>query len=478
MIFSSLQYAVFLIAVVVVYYLLPNIKSRNIFLLIGSYYFYASWNIKLLLLICGLTLLAYISAIVIERKRAYGKIMMITTVSTSLFILFLFKYFNFFAKSLESLVKLFRISQSDFIVLNLLLPVGISFYTFQALSYVIDVYKGKIHAEKNIIDFALYISFFPQLVAGPIERPDHFLPQLKIFHRWNWGDVEVALSYIVWGLFKKLVIADKIALFVDVIYDDVAAYSALVLVVATIGFSIQIYCDFSAYSEIAMGSALLLGIRLNENFNCPYLATSLKDFWARWHISLSTWFRDYVYIPLGGNRKGRIRADINLLVTFLISGLWHGANWTYVVWGGVHGLGQVLERIFVPKKMNAIWKILYRCIVMLWVCFAWIFFRANSLSDAAIVIKKIIGCRSVSLLEDKSIIWELGFDKWYWLVVVVAICILLINDIIKKKKMYWFQKKSGSILIPVHVLVLVVSIVLFGVYGPMYDAAAFIYFQF
>ncbi len=331
--FNSIEYICFL-AIIFFVFQIAGQKMKLLLLLAASYFFYGCWNVKYTFLIIGITLISYLSALGMERHPQKKKIILGSSVFIFIAFLFVFKYFDFGINIFNSWmeIKKSEIRISNF---NILLPVGISFYTFQAISYVADVYKGNCKIEKNFLKYALYIAFFPQLVAGPIERADHIIPQFNKKYQFDYQQITDGMILIAWGLFKKMVIADELAVYVDKIYGSVDAYTGFALVIATVMFAIQIYCDFSGYSDIAVGSAKLFGINLMTNFKTPYLSSSLQEFWTRWHISLSQWLRDYVYIPLGGGRKGKIRADINLLCTFLASGLWHGANMTFVIWGGV-----------------------------------------------------------------------------------------------------------------------------------------------
>lgn len=387
MLFNSLSYAIFLPLVFIIYWLLPN-KYRWILLLIASYYFYMSWNAKYVFLIFITTFTSYLCAILIEKNREHKKLILTITLLVCLGILFVFKYFNFFFESINYLLgnKLHSIS------LNLLLPVGISFYTFQTLSYCIDVYRGNIKAEKHFGYYATFVSFFPQLVAGPIERPDNLLPQLRKEKEFDYNKAVYGLKLMTVGFFKKIVVADNLAYYVDMVYNDLSYYQGFALVLAAFFFTIQIYCDFSGYSDIAKGSAKLLNIDLMDNFKTPYFSTTIKEFWSRWHISLSSWFKDYVYIPLGGNRCSRLRHYFNLLATFLVSGLWHGANITFVIWGGIHGLLQILEDIFHIKKNTKTysfsWFIRVILVFML-MSITWVFFRASNLHDALYIFRHI-----------------------------------------------------------------------------------------
>lgn len=395
MLFNSLAFAIFLPIVFFIYWALPN-KYRPILIFIASYYFYMSWNVKYVVLILFTTAVSYSCALLMEKWEHKKTVLLLSALIASLGVLFLFKYFNFCSLSVVRVLSYFSIPVQP-VTLSWMLPVGISFYTFQTLSYVIDVYRGDVKAEKNFLVYAAFISFFPQLVAGPIERTKNLLPQIKGAHTFNKENATYGLLLMAWGFFKKLVIADNLAVYADQIFDDVHYYGGFSMLLAAFFFTLQIYCDFSGYSDIAIGTAKLFDIELMTNFKSPYFALSIKDFWSRWHISLSTWFRDYVYIPLGGNRVGKIHTWINLLITFLVSGLWHGAAWTYVVWGGLHGVLQVLENAlpFLRKRAKAIkeqkltkgpgvW--ISRFITFFIVMMAWVFFRAQSVSDGVYVL--------------------------------------------------------------------------------------------
>lgn len=340
--FNSIDFMIFFPVVISMYFLIPK-KLRGIWLLIASYYFYMSWNPGYAVLIAGSTVVTYLSGLVIDRlqkskntKKIKKKVILILCLVVNLGILALFKYGNFAINSMNSILTALHITiiQTKF---NLLLPVGISFYTFQTLGYVIDVYRCDVEVEKDLFRYALFVSFFPQLVAGPIERSKNLLPQMRNIANiklWNAKRITSGAILMVWGFFMKMVIADRISLLTDTVFDNFRMYGSTELIIAVIGFSIQIYCDFGSYSLIAIGAARIMGFNLMENFNTPYFARNIKEFWDRWHISLSIWFKDYLYIPIGGNRKGTVRKYINLLIIFLVSGLWHGASWNFVVWGG------------------------------------------------------------------------------------------------------------------------------------------------
>ena len=396
MLFNSLAFAVFLPIVFFLYWALPN-KYRPIWILIVSYYFYMSWNVKYVVLILFTTVVSYGCAILMQKWKKKKTVLLCSTLIASLGVLFFFKYFNFFSLSLAGVFSRFAI-QVHPVTLSLMLPVGISFYTFQTLSYVIDVYRGDVEPEKNFFTYAAFISFFPQLVAGPIERTGNLLPQIKGEHHFDKEKATYGLLLMAWGFFKKLVVADNLAIYADQIFDDVHYYGGFSMLLAAFFFTFQIYCDFSGYSDIAIGCAKLFDINLMTNFKSPYFAISIKDFWSRWHISLSTWFRDYVYIPLGGNRVSKVRNAFNLLVTFLVSGLWHGAAWHFVVWGGLHGFLQVLENSLPfmrkltkqakedPKSVKG--PIIWLCRITTFVIamLAWVFFRAENFADACYVL--------------------------------------------------------------------------------------------
>lgn len=396
MLFNSLAFAVFLPIVFFLYWALPN-KYRPIWILLTSYYFYMSWNVKYVVLILFTTVVSYGCAILMRRWKKKKTVLLCATLIASLGVLFFFKYFNFFSLSVANVLTRLSI-QVHPVTLSLMLPVGISFYTFQTLSYVIDVYRGDAEPEKNFLTYAAFISFFPQLVAGPIERTGNLLPQIKGEHRFDKENATYGLLLMAWGFFKKLVVADNLAIYADQIFDDVHYYGGFSMLLAAFFFTFQIYCDFSGYSDIAIGCAKLFDINLMTNFRSPYFAISIKDFWSRWHISLSTWFRDYVYIPLGGNRVSKVRNAFNLLVTFLVSGLWHGAAWHFVVWGGLHGALQVLQNCFPfmrrimrrakeePESVRGpvIW--ICRIVTFVIVMLAWVFFRAETVSDALYVL--------------------------------------------------------------------------------------------
>ena len=383
MLFNSWQFAVFLPITFLLYWVVPH-RFRWAIMLLASCCFYCITGARFFPLLVIVTLGSYVAGLAIESKpNRKKKTVLWVTVICCLLILTIYKYLGFLIESFTSLVRLFGLTLHPFTV-KLLLPLGISFYLFNVIGYLIDVYKGRINAEKHIGIYALYVTFFPKMLAGPIERAGNLIPQLKQERKFDSELGVDGLKRMLWGFFKKIVVADTLVLYVDTVYDNMSAHTGFALFLAAIFFSIQIYCDFSGYSDIALGTAELFGFRLMENFQSPYFSSSIKEFWSKWHISLSSWFRDYVYIPLGGNRVSKPRQYWNLMVTFLTSGLWHGANWTFVLWGGLHGAVQVGEKalgIRTYKKKNVIW--LLRCfLVFLFATVAWVFFRANTIGDA------------------------------------------------------------------------------------------------
>lgn len=495
--FNSINFMIFFPVVLALYFVIPK-ALRQIWLLAASYYFYMSWNARYALLIAASTLITYVSGIAIERYRDSGRTgrrltVLFSCLGINLGILLFFKYGNFLIASLDRGVELLHIGSVDQ-RFYFLLPVGISFYTFQALGYTIDVYRGDVRAETNLIRYALFVSFFPQLVAGPIERSKNLLSQMQNIAEiklWNARRVTSGTILMIWGFFVKMVIADRAAVLVNTVFDNYRMYGSTELVLAAVFFALQIYCDFGSYSLIAIGAAKIMGFELMENFNTPYFACSIREFWSRWHISLSTWFRDYLYIPLGGNRRGRARKAANIMIVFLASGLWHGADWSYVVWGGIHGAYQVIgdylasfrEKCIRKLRVNTAcfsWKFLQTAVTFILVVFAWIFFRADSIGDALQYIRRI-WVRPTPWVLFNGEIFTLGLDRPEMNILFVAICMLGLVDLVRyRKKMtldvflmqqnLWFR---GGIMIGLVVLIFVC-----GKYGVGFDPQQFIYFQF
>lgn len=400
MTFNSWEFILFYPIVLLLYFVLPK-KYKMPSLLIASYFFYMYYQASLVILIFSTTLVSWLASIYIEKGESdkKRKLALILTLITSLGVLFFFKYFDFLLGSVGGIISLFG-KEPSFVTLNLVLPVGISFYTFQTLSYVIDVYRKNIEAEKNFFYYALFVSFFPQLVAGPIERPENLLPQLKREPKWNKTDAVIGAKYVILGFFKKVCVADMLAPYVNAVYNSPEDASSLGIILATLFFAVEIYCDFSGYTDIAIGVSRVMGIRLMKNFDHPYTSKTITEFWSRWHISLSSWFKDYLYISLGGNRCSKLRHLINLFIVFLVSGLWHGASWTFVLWGALHGIYRVVSELTL-KRRNALLlkhgisenskplRLVRTFNTFLLVLFAWVFFRANSVGDAFALISKL-----------------------------------------------------------------------------------------
>ena len=393
MTFTAPEFVIFFAAFVPLYFAITY-RFRWLFLLIASYFFYAYGSGIAVLLIVATTLIDYTAARAMGATAdpARRKLYLAASLTANLGVLFIFKYFNFFNQSLSALTGY------PAHPLNLLLPVGISFYTFQSIAYTVEVYRGTVQPEKHLGIFATFVAFFPQLVAGPIERPGHMLPQYHRRVNFSVDGTVAGLRLILWGAFKKIVIADRLAIYVNTVYNAPQEYSGLPLIVATIFFAFQIYGDFSAYSDIAIGTAKILGFDLMINFRQPFFAQSVREFWARWHISLSTWFRDYLYIPLGGSRVPFPRYLLNLFIVFVVSGLWHGASWTFVIWGALHGLYIVVEAIFSRLNLSLNFPALLKiAVTFTLVVFAFLFFRANSLADAGYIISHLFAFTGQSL---------------------------------------------------------------------------------
>lgn len=440
-----------------------------------------SWKPEYIILIISSTLIDYFTGIQIykTKQKLKKKIFLSLSLLTNLGLLFAFKYFNFFSESLRSLLASISIPMNP-ITLKLLLPVGISFYTFQTLSYTIDVYKGQIKPEKHLGIFAVYVSFFPQLVAGPIERAKNLLPQFYKKQKFEYDRVTDGLKLMIWGFFKKIVIADQLSIIVNTVYNNPANYTGIPLILATIFFAFQIYCDFSGYSDIAIGAAQVMGFNLMDNFKRPYFSKSISEFWKRWHISLSTWFRDYVYISLGGNRTTKLRWYINLFIVFLVSGLWHGANWTFVIWGALHGTYLILGILLAPirkqitdwLKITNTWihKAIQMIVTFILVNIGWVFFRANTVQEAFYILKNMF---IISLNFNGINLGGIGING----------LILAFGSITFMELVHIIQEHVGmrTFLNTKHIIirwsiytVIICSILIFGTF----NGTEFIYFQF
>ncbi len=493
--FTTFEFIIFFPIVVGLFYAMPK-KFRQPWLLVVSYYFYMGWNAKYALLILASTVVTYVGGIVLERlgddKRK--KIFALSAcIAVNLGILAFFKYFYFLHDTLSALGSLFGIKISE-TRLDIVLPVGISFYTFQALGYIIDVYRGNTAAEKNFVRYALFVSFFPQLVAGPIERSGNLIWQLERLGRenvWDFDRVTSGLLTMLWGFFMKLVIADRAAVLVNTVFGVYYMCNGLMLFMGVFMFAIQVYCDFASYSAIAIGAARVLGVELMQNFRAPFFSTSVAELWRRWHISLSSWFKDYVYIPLGGNRCSKPRKSFNTMVTFVLSGLWHGASWHYVFWGGLNGAYIVAGDLLRPLKARINNKIGVRsdtlgyrffqgvCTFFLFM-FSLIFFRADTVKDGFYYIQRMLGRFDIWSLFNESV-YNFGLDRKEFVVLFIGVIVLLIVDafyVIRGK--FFAELVKGQCLAVQYVvtITILVMIIACGVYGEGYDASQFIYFQF
>ncbi|PWI29830.1 membrane-bound O-acyltransferase family protein [Flavobacteriaceae bacterium LYZ1037] len=489
MLFNSIDFAIFFPIVFVLYWLVAkHLKLRNVLILVASYVFYGWWDWRFLFLIVISSFVDYYVGKKIyktEQEKKRKGLLMISLLVNLGFLVY-FKYANFF---IETFVDSFRLFGKELEVstLNIILPVGISFYTFQTLSYTIDIYRKQLEPTKDALSFFTFVAFFPQLVAGPIERASHLLPQFYKTYKFNYNLVKSGLLLIAFGLFKKMVIADRAAVLVNQVYNNPNDYYGYELVLATILFAFQIYCDFSGYSDIAIGVGRTMGFDLMKNFRSPYLSKSITEFWRRWHISLSTWFRDYVYIPLGGSKGGKFKTYRNLFLVFLISGLWHGAAMTFVIWGAIHGVIIVLEKALQNNRFNIYKKIgldknnfssnlFFTAITFFIVCFAWTFFRANSLNDAWTIIANslVVNIEGINYQG----LYKLGLNIVEFWTVVTAIILLVIFDYFHGKKSILVRlNEQGLIFRFVVYICIVFTILIFGIYGNM-APQEFIYFQF
>ena len=476
MLFNTMTFGVFLVIVFLLYYIVPH-KYRWCFLLLASYAFYMNLHLWYGILLFSTTLLTYYLAKSLEAAESEKekKRNLALGILPLILILLFFKTADPIITALNDRIQAGRLFLQP-ITLSILLPAGISFYFFQSMGYLIDVYRGKIEAEKHFGYYALFVSFFPQLLSGPIGRAGDLLPQYKRERPFSYEGASYGLKLMVWGYFKKLVIADVFAITVNKLYNNVYSYVGLAFIVVTVMFAIEIYCDFSGYSDIAIGCAKLFGIDLMTNFKSPYFSFSIKEFWSRWHISLSTWFRDYVYIPLGGNRVPKWRHCLNLLITFLVSGFWHGSSLTYIVWGAIHGILQIIETLLHPKDKpykKHFWQLPVTFILL---CFTWIFFRANSMTDAIWILSRLfwdIG-RPINYLKTAVICLSVSKVSAYGM--LLSVLILGIYDLLSLKYnvIEVFSRQKFFIRWPVYVLMLVII----ALFAPKGIATEFIYFKF
>jgi len=485
MTFNSIEFLIFYPIVLLLFFLVPK-KYRWIPLLAASLYFYMSYSAELIFLIVFTILVSWVCSLIIEQSEnpRVRKLCLVVTLLVCFGILAFFKYYNFLAGSVAGIVGLFSGTRPDF-SLDLLLPVGISFYTFQTLSYAIDVYRGDVKTERHLGYYALFVTFFPQLVAGPIERPGNLMPQLKEMRDPDLNDVSKGAKKMLEGFFKKIVVADLVAKIVDRVYNDPESATALGIVIATVLFAVQIYCDFSGYTDIAIGCARIMGIRLMQNFDRPYTARSIAEFWRRWHISLSTWFKDYLYFPLGGSRCAKWKAYRNLMIVFLVSGLWHGADWTFVIWGVLHGAFQVVGKM-TRKGRDSLYDKLHinregklyawgqRIVTFILVDFAWLFFRANNVHDLGVLLKRLFTTWAVA---PSAVFGALEISVLTAIIIVFAI--LIMNQFDRAINHYDVPDGSGALVKRATFIYLLWAIVFsWMILLQGGGASTFIYFQF
>jgi alginate O-acetyltransferase complex protein AlgI len=482
MLFSTIDFALYLPVVFVIYWLLAkNLKLQNLFVVFASYIFYGWWDPRFLVLIFLSTLLDYQvgKGIKAAETKSKKKRLLGISLAFNLGALLFFKYFNFFVDNFTAAFSFFGYAIEG-TSLNIILPVGISFYTFQTLSYSIDIYRGKLEPSDNFIAFAAFVSYFPQLVAGPIERASNLLPQMNNKRHFSFSKAQDGVSLIIWGLFKKVVIADNIAPTVDSIFGDIDGVGSSTLIIGAVLFAFQIYCDFSGYTDIARGLSKLLGIELMKNFDFPYFSRNIGEFWRRWHISLSTWFRDYLYIPLGGSRVRKDKAIRNVFIIFLVSGFWHGANWTFIIWGGLHALYFIpsfvtnrnrrhtenieFNRFGLPSMRDTM-SILYTFIIT---TIAWVFFRASSAQEAIHYLANIViwepSSRAIVNPYDHQVLTK----EYFYLIMLIVLEYLMIRGYVQ-----WYKEKKA-----VRLLVDVTFFLLVMVNTPVSKSLSFIYFQF
>ncbi len=492
MLFNSIDFLIFFPLIVLIYYIIPY-RFRYIWMLMASYYFYMQWHPAYIFLLFGTTAVTYLGGRILDKVKGTGarKCILALVIVINLTVLGYFKYSNMIMGYVDALLDFLGRPRSSWHY-SVLLPVGISFFTLQALGYLIDVYRGNIEAERDFLRYALFISFFPQLVAGPIERSGNLIKQLKTPEKLSYENVRKGLLVMLYGFFLKVVIADRLAIYVDAIYDDLPGHPGFYIIVATALFAIQIYCDFYGYSTIAKGAAKVMGITLMDNFKAPFFAVKISEFWRRWHVSLSSWFTDYLYIPLGGNRKGTFRKYLNILIIFAVSGLWHGASMGYMVWGTLNGFYQLIEALFKNiwgKAASALGigtikdsffkRLAGRIFTIAEFIFALVFFRSGNLATARVAFSNMVSVNNWRMLTDGSLFND-GLSMEYFLVLLVAVIIIGAVDSVKYRgedAADTFLKKNWFLRMPLEVLLLV-YIIVFGCYGNAYDVQKFIYFQF
>jgi len=478
LLFNSIEFLVFLPIVFSLYWFVlnKNLFFQNLLILLSSYLFYGWWDYRFLSLIIFSTIVDFIigKKIYFTKDIKRRKFFLMLSLIVNLGILGFFKYFNFFIDSFSDLISLTGYNIDNQWTLSIILPVGISFYTFQTMSYSLDIFRKEMKPVNDFVAFASFVAFFPQLVAGPIERAKALLPQMTKKRNFDYLQAMFGLRLIIWGMFKKVVVADSLAKYVDIFYANPNDYTGLPSIIAILFFTFQIYCDFSGYSDIAIGTARLFGIKLNRNFNVPYISTSFTEFWKRWHISLSSWFRDYVYISLGGNRVGKLINYRNLIITFIVSGLWHGANYTFIAWGAIHGFLLIVEKFIADLKSGISINRIIKIIITFFITnITWVFFRSNNISEAFAILKNATDLN----MDLNSTIYSfrgLGIDFFELLMmfslILLIICIEFFEEKTKKLTFY----KSNRIQF-IWIQILIFFILFFSTRGELKN---FIYFQF
>ena len=481
MLFNSLEFLIFFPISTILYFLLPH-KFRWIHLLLASCIFYMFFIPVYILILFATIIIDYIAAIWIERSNGKRRRhCLIISLVANIGVLAIFKYYNFFTSDINDLLHSFgyTVSTSAIPLLNIILPIGLSFHTFQAMSYTIEVYRGNQKVERHFGIYALYVMFYPQLVAGPIERPQNVLHQFHEKHHYSNQNLIDGLRLMLWGLFKKVVIADRVAQYVNIVYGSPGDFHYLNLIIATLLFSIQIYCDFSGYSDMALGIAKTMGFDLMVNFRRPYFASNIQEFWSRWHISLSTWFRDYLYIPLGGNRKGTARQYLNTIIVFVVSGFWHGANWTFLVWGTIHAFfvsAYMFSTSYFKRKGLSVasFKLPSRLATFLIVSFAWIFFRAENWTDAKLIVSHLFtGFNQHAFnitVEDKTTLLESGSTT-----IAISVLFMILMFVVEGKLAPTLTALNKKPLLDcLFILIVLTLVIMFGAF----QKTNFIYFQF
>lgn len=481
--FNSLQFLLFLLPVTVCYYLFPG-KAKTFWILLTSYLFYALYNWKLLPLLIGFSILVYISGLLISRHKKTT--VLSCAVIAVLLPLLVYKYGSWIFSAFNRLC-----ANSGNAQFSLVLPMGLSYFTFKSVGYLADIYKDRIQPERNFITLSAFIAFFPEMLIGPIDRSENLLPQLNDTHKKaDWNNIQHGVLLLLGGCFEKMVVADRLGIYVDTVYNRLYSCEGFVVLLAVFFYSLQIYFDFAGCTYMALGVGRILGFSLPDNFKQPYLATSVVDFWRRWHISLTSWLRDYLYIPLGGNRKGTFRKYLNIMIVFFVSGIWHGTGVTFLIWGGLNGAFQIAGMLFNSARnklydrlhirtdsvLFICWKRLW---TFIWMSIAWVFFRAGTLSNALLVFQKIFSSWNPWVLFDQTI-YTFGLSQENFYLLILLLLFMLFVDIIHERKISlcaWVMS-HGFIVKCIITYLIIFAVIILGIYGTSYDAGSFIYMQF